>query len=86
MYYLDYMGTLHKVKHGAQGYAQYFCSSIYDKDWVENLTEEDALRIIAKCINEVQTRFMINQKNFIIKKVDKDGVQVISFGGNPADT
>lgn len=54
LYYLDYMGTLHKVKHGAQGYAQYFCSSIYDKDWVENMTEEEALRIIAKCINEKQ--------------------------------
>mmetsp|Transcript_5903 Transcript_5903/g.16638 ORF Transcript_5903/g.16638 Transcript_5903/m.16638 type:complete len:201 (+) Transcript_5903:85-687(+) len=86
LYYLDYLGTLHKVKHGAQGYAQYFCSSIYDKDWVENMTEEEALRIVAKCINEVQTRFMINQPNFIIKKVDKDGVQVVSFGGDPADT
>ena len=86
LYYLDYFGALHKVKHGAQGYAQYFCSSIYDKDWVENMTEEEALQIVAKCINEVQTRFMINQPNFIIKKVDKDGVQVVSFGGNPADT
>ena len=86
LYCLDYMGTLHKVKHGAQGHAQYFCSSIYDKDWEENLTEEEALTIIEKCIKEVHTRFMIHQPNFIIKKVDKDGVKVISFGEDPADT
>lgn len=86
LYHLDYFGTLHKVKHGAQGYAQYFCSSIYDKDWTENMTEEEALKIIQKCINEVHTRFMINQPNFIIKKVDKDGVKVLSFGSDPADT
>lgn len=86
LYYLDYMGTLQKVKHGAQGYAQYFCSSIYDKDWAENLTEEEALKIIQKCINEVHTRFMMSQPNFIIKKVDKDGVTVLSYGADPADT
>ncbi len=86
LYHLDYMGTLHKVKHGAQGYAQYFCSSIYDKDWTDNMTEEEALKVIEKCIKEVHTRFMINQPNFIIKKVDKDGVQVLSFGADPADT
>jgi len=86
LYHLDYFGTLHKVRHGAQGYAQYFCSSIYDKDWQEGLTEEQALKIVQKCINEVHTRFMLNQPNFIIKKVDKDGVQVLSFGSDPADT
>jgi 20S proteasome subunit beta 4 len=86
LYYLDYLGTLHQVKHGAQGYAQYFCSSIFDKEYSENLTEEEAINIIQHCISEMQTRFLISQPNFIIKKVDKDGVNVISFGGDPADT
>jgi len=86
LYYLDYFGTLHKVKHGAQGYAQYFCASIFDKECRENMTEEDAVKVVEKCINEMQTRFMLSQPNFIIKKVDKDGVNVISFGEDPADT
>ena len=86
LYHLDYFGTLHKVKHGAQGYAQYFCSSIFDKDYKEGLTYDEALTIINKCINEMHTRFMLSQPNFILKKVDKDGVSVISFGEDPADT
>jgi 20S proteasome alpha/beta subunit len=86
LYYLDYLGALHKVKHGAQGYAQYFCSSIFDKEYSDNLTEEEAIKIIEHCIGEIHTRFLISQPNFIIKKVDKDGVSVVSFGGDPADT
>ena len=85
LYHLDYLGTLHKVKHGAQGYAQYFCSSIFDKDYTDDITEEEAVKIIEKCINELHTRFMLSQPNFMIKKVDKDGVKVLSFGGDPAD-
>lgn len=87
LYIMDYLGSLHKVKHGAQGYAQYFCSSIFDKEFngVENCTEADAIRIIEYCIKEIQTRFMINQPNFIVKKVDKDGITVLSFGEDPAD-
>ena len=87
LYYIDYMGTLHKVPHGAQGYASYFCSSIFDKEYFpQSCTEEDALKIIEHCIQEIKTRFMIDQSNFMIKKVDKDGVQVVSFGADPADT
>mmetsp|Transcript_60385 Transcript_60385/g.148167 ORF Transcript_60385/g.148167 Transcript_60385/m.148167 type:complete len:205 (-) Transcript_60385:161-775(-) len=87
LYMMDYLGSLHKVKHGAQGYAQYFCSSIFDKefDGVENCTEEDAVQIIEHCIKEIQTRFMLSQPNFIVKKVDKDGIKVLSFGEDPAD-
>lgn len=86
LYYLDYFGALHKVKSGAQGYAQYFCSSIFDKECTDNMTEDDAIKVVEKCINEMQTRFMLSQPNFIIKKVDKDGVSVVSFGEDPADT
>lgn len=88
LYYLDYFGALHKVKHGAQGYAQYFCSSIFDKEYttMEDMTEERALKVIEYCIQEIQTRFLISQTNFIVKKVDKDGIKVISFGQDPADT
>ena len=50
------------------------------------MTEESAIKVVEMCINEMQTRFMLSQPNFIIKKVDKEGVSVISFGEDPADT
>mmetsp|Transcript_5768 Transcript_5768/g.13814 ORF Transcript_5768/g.13814 Transcript_5768/m.13814 type:complete len:207 (-) Transcript_5768:68-688(-) len=86
LYYLDYFGALHKVKNGAQGYAQYFCASIFDKECTDIMTEEGAIKVVEQCINEMKTRFMLSQPNFIIKKVDKEGVSVVSFGEDPADT
>lgn len=86
LYYLDYFGALQNVKHGAQGYAQYFCSSIFDKECTDNMSEDDAIMVVKMCINEMQTRFMLSQPNFIIKKVNKDGVSVVSFGEDPTDT
>mmetsp|Transcript_25612 Transcript_25612/g.36101 ORF Transcript_25612/g.36101 Transcript_25612/m.36101 type:complete len:202 (+) Transcript_25612:234-839(+) len=86
LYFLDYLAALQKVPYGSQGYASNFCLSIMDKEYREGLTEADALLIIEHCIKEIATRFLINQPNFMIKIIDKDGVRVHSFGGDPADT
>lgn len=88
LYYLDYMGTLHSIPYGCQGYANMFCVGIMDRDYkssVELMTEDDALAIIYKCIKEIQTRFLVSQENFIIKCIDKNGIRTISCGSDPDD-
>lgn len=86
LYHLDYMGTLHKVNFGAQGYAAYFTLSIMDREYKKNLSEAEAITIVENCIKEMQKRFLLQQPNYIIKKVDKEGVNVVKFGRDPADT
>jgi 20S proteasome subunit beta 4 len=86
LYHLDYMGTLHKVPFGAQGYAAYFTLSIMDREYKENLTEQEAITIVEHCVTEMQKRFLLQQPNYVIKAVDKDGVRVVKFGRDPADT
>jgi len=85
LYWMDYMAALTKLKYGAQGYASNFCLSIMDRDYKEGLTEEEAVQIVEKCIKELQVRFLLNQSNFLIKAIDKDGVRVVKFGADPAD-
>jgi 20S proteasome subunit beta 4 len=86
LYYLDYMAALQKVNYGSQGYASNFCLSIMDKEYRDDLNEADAVKIVEQCIHELHTRFLISQKNFIIKVVDKDGVRLYSQGADPADS
>mmetsp|Transcript_4638 Transcript_4638/g.6865 ORF Transcript_4638/g.6865 Transcript_4638/m.6865 type:complete len:202 (-) Transcript_4638:184-789(-) len=86
LYFLDYMASLQKVPYGSQGYASSFCLSIMDKEYKEGLSESDALLIVEHSIKEIATRFLINQPNFMIKIIDKDGVRVHSFGADPAET
>lgn len=85
LYWLDYMGTLQKVKYGCQGYATNFCLSILDRNCTEKMTEADALKVLDMCIKEIQMRFLPAQPNFMVKCVDKDGVRVLKFGSDPAD-
>jgi 20S proteasome subunit beta 4 len=86
LYFLDYLASLQKVNYGCQGYASNFCLSIMDRDWKEGLTQEEAVAIVEHCMQELQTRFLIAQPNFIIKVIDKDGVKTAKYGADPADT
>lgn len=86
LYFMDYLAALEKVNFGSHGYASNFCLSIMDKEYRDDLSEEDALKIIDYCIHEIHTRFLISQPNFMVKVIDKDGVRVSKFGGDPADT
>jgi 20S proteasome subunit beta 4 len=88
LYWLDYLGTLQKVRYGCQGVATSFCLGIMDKEYpstTERLDRDGALGIVEKCIQELHARFLPNQPNFIVKCIDKDGVSVIKFGADPAD-
>lgn len=86
LYFLDYLASLQKVQFGAHGYASSFCLSIMDRETKQGMTEEEALNVIDHCFHEIHTRFLINQPNFMVKIVDKNGVRVVKFGGDPADS
>mmetsp|Transcript_41118 Transcript_41118/g.74142 ORF Transcript_41118/g.74142 Transcript_41118/m.74142 type:complete len:203 (-) Transcript_41118:160-768(-) len=85
MYVMDYMGSCVKAKYGAQGYASNFCLSIMDRSWNEGLNEDQAVDIVDHCIKELKMRFLMNQSNFIIKVIDKEGVRTLKFGSDPSD-
>ena len=88
LYFMDYLAALQKVPYGAQGYASYFCMGILDKEYpatAAECTEEHAVNMIQQCIHELHTRFMLAQKNFIIKVVDKNGIRTVAQGADPFD-
>lgn len=76
MFWLDYMGTLQEVKKGGHGYAGYFTSSVLDNDYKKDMTLEEGIECIKKCISEMKTRFLISQPAYVVKIVTKDGTQV----------
>jgi len=85
LYYMDYLGSLQKVNFGVQGYASHFCLSIMDREWKEGINEQEAIEVAEKCMKELKTRFLINQSNFIIKVVDKDGTRTVKEDGDSKD-
>ena len=79
LYWMDYLGTLQRVTKAAHGYAGYFCSSTLDNQYHPDMTKEEGLGAIKKCINELKVRFLIDQPVFKVKVMTKTGTGVIDL-------
>jgi 20S proteasome subunit beta 4 len=75
MYYIDYIATLHKIDKGAFGYGSYFCYSLMDKFYRPDMTVEEAVDLVDKCIKEIKLRLVVAPQNFAIKIVDQEGAR-----------
>eukprot|EP00301_Raphidiophrys_heterophryoidea_P007397 c12868_g1_i1.p2 GENE.c12868_g1_i1~~c12868_g1_i1.p2 ORF type:complete len:209 (-),score=51.46 c12868_g1_i1:1228-1821(-) len=79
LHWIDYLGNMQKMNIGAHGYGSFFTLGLLDRYWVPNMSEEEALQIMAKCLHEMQTRFLISTPNFCVKLVDKNGVRKVQL-------
>lgn len=79
MYWLDYLGTLQRVTKGGHGYAGYFTASVLDNAYKVAMTKDEGLEAIRNCIKEMKARFLIDQPNFLVKVITKDGIEVIEY-------
>lgn len=79
LYYIDYLASSNKVNFGCHGYASNFILSIFDKEWHPDLTKDQAVDVIRKCIAELQIRFLIALPTFTVKIVDENGIQLIDL-------
>ncbi len=85
LYWVDYLGTLQKVNFGAHGYAAYFVTATLDRLWKPDLSREEALELVAKCISVLKTRFLPHQPAFLCRIVDASGVSVHPIPELPKD-
>ncbi|XP_053960996.1 probable proteasome subunit beta type-2 [Anastrepha obliqua] len=74
LYFIDYLANSVEVKYSGQGYGAMFCQSIFDREYKKGLNKDEAYKILEHCVKEIQKRLVINQKNFKVSIVNKDGV------------
>jgi 20S proteasome subunit beta 4 len=74
LYFLDYIGSLAKVKYSAHGYCGYFALATLDRYWKPNMSVAEARELLGTIIQQLHTRFMINMPRMIIKTVSKEGI------------
>ena len=68
---MDYLASLHELPRCAHGYAAHFTLGLLDRFYKKDLTEEEGIDIIRKCIEELAIRLLVNRTGFVIKIVDK---------------
>jgi 20S proteasome subunit beta 4 len=79
LYFIDYLGSSHKMKFACQGYAGHFLLGLLDKYYKDNMNLEEALQVLRLCFQQLRERFVLNSVNFAIKVVDSNGTRTIQL-------
>ncbi|WFD29848.1 proteasome endopeptidase complex [Malassezia sp. CBS 17886] len=77
LYWLDYLGTLVHVPYAAHGYAAYLTLSTMDRYHRPDMSLDEGLALLKRCIDELRTRMVIDVGNFNIRVIDQDGVRTM---------
>ncbi|TDG46067.1 hypothetical protein AWZ03_007516 [Drosophila navojoa] len=80
---IDFQGASHFLNYSGLGVGHSISLSIFHTMWKPDLSIEDGLTIIRRCLKEVKTRLVINLRHFEIFVLDKHGVRKLEPSGNP---
>ena len=79
LYWIDYLGTLVKVPFAAHGYAAYLTLSTMDRYHRPDMSLDEGLDLLRKCIDELRTRFIVDVGNFKVRVIDGAGVREVTL-------
>ena len=71
---MDYLATSVKVPFGIHGYGAFFATGILDRFYRPDMSLQEGIELLKRCINEVQKRLVINLPAFKLTVIDKDGI------------
>ncbi|KAJ4454430.1 putative Proteasome subunit beta type-2-B [Paratrimastix pyriformis] len=78
LYFLDYTGSLAEVKFCAHGYGSFFILGLLDSLYHDDVTLEQGIIMIRKCLAEIKRRLLIQTPAFCVKVITKDGIRLLS--------
>ncbi|GHJ88056.1 hypothetical protein NliqN6_4458 [Naganishia liquefaciens] len=78
LYSIDLYGTKAILPYAAQGLGIYVALSTMDKYWYPDITRDEAVELLRKCIAEVKLR-LAYQFSFNAVEIDKEGVKELKL-------
>lgn len=79
LYWLDHLASLAEVPFAAHGYGAYYCLSLLDRYHRPDISEEEGIKLMQKCIGELRSRMILNMPDFVAKVVSKDGIRLVQL-------
>ncbi|KAK5972059.1 Proteasome subunit beta [Trichostrongylus colubriformis] len=76
---VDYLGNgLGDQPYLFRGFCGRFCYAIMDREYKKNMTEEEGLSLLNKCIAEAKRRFVANLPGYKVVIIDKKGYRQLA--------
>jgi len=82
LYFLDYLGSLHRVNVGAHGYASHFALSLFDRFYHKDCNLQEGLQVVQQVLSELRLRFLLKIGSIRVKVVTSEGIREILIPAN----
>ncbi|KAK0545634.1 Proteasome subunit beta type-4 [Tilletia horrida] len=79
LYWIDYLGTLANVPFAAHGYGANFTMGTLDRYHRLDMSVEEGLVLLRRCIGELQKRFIVDLGKFKVRVIDHQGVREVDL-------
>ena len=79
LYWIDYLGTLATVPFAAHGYGAHFCLSTMDRYHSPDMSLDEGLLLLRRCIGELKQRFIVDLGKWNIRVIDHDGIRPVEL-------
>lgn len=77
MYWLDSYGALQEMQVCVHGTASGLLLSMLDKKYRSDLSQQEAIRLLSECFEQLRGRFLVNTPTFQVHVLDKTGCREI---------
>ncbi|KAJ1680306.1 Proteasome subunit beta type-4 [Spiromyces aspiralis] len=74
LYRIDYLSSIIETKYACHGYPSYFSYALLDKEYHNDISAEDAIKLATKCVNQLEHRFLVNHPGFLVRVIDSEGM------------
>jgi 20S proteasome subunit beta 4 len=75
LWFVDNYGAISSVPFYASGYASYFLYGIFDREYREDISLEEGVEILQKCVDLMKERILLDLDRFILKIVTGQGIE-----------
>ncbi|RWS22866.1 proteasome subunit beta type-2-like protein [Leptotrombidium deliense] len=75
LYLIDYLATMTKLPYGIHGYGSMFALGFFDRYYRYDMSVEEALDLLKRCINEIQKRLIVSLPVFKVSIIHKDHIK-----------
>lgn len=75
LFYMDYLASMVKVPYAVHGHGGFVTLGILDSQYDPTMNVDAALQLLQNCVKELQKRFVVNNDRFVVRIVNKEGIQ-----------
>jgi 20S proteasome subunit beta 4 len=81
LFWLDHLGSVQRLPYAAHGYGGYLTWGLLDAAYKPGMTREEAVALLGRVTQELQTRFIMQLPKLALSIIDADGVHSIDTDG-----